>query len=78
MMQQQVNLYLPEFHTQKDPVTVLLIGQAIAGVISLLPPLTCCYGGFRCGAGTACTVGANDQLCEHTLLPIQTIQGTSD
>lgn len=35
-MQQQINLYLPEFHVKKDPVTALLMGQVIAGVIGLM------------------------------------------
>lgn len=35
-MQQQINLYLPEFHVKKDPITALLMGQILAGVLSLM------------------------------------------
>ena len=35
-MQQQINLYLPEFRIKKDPVTALLMGQVLAGVIGVM------------------------------------------
>ncbi len=35
-MQQQINLYLPEFHVKKDPVTALLMGQILAGVLGVM------------------------------------------
>lgn len=35
-MKQQVNLYLPEFEVKKDPLTVLLMGQILAGVIAVM------------------------------------------
>ncbi|MEQ8315127.1 MAG: hypothetical protein RL839_06665 [Gammaproteobacteria bacterium] len=39
-MQQQINLYLPEFRVKKDPVTALLMGQVLAGVIGVMVLLT--------------------------------------
>lgn len=35
-MKQQVNLYLAEFKDQKDPVTALLMGQILGGVVVLM------------------------------------------
>lgn len=35
-MKQQVNLYLPEFKVKKDPVTALLMGQILGGVVVLM------------------------------------------
>lgn len=39
-MQQQINLYLPEFRVKKDPVTALLMGQVLAGVIGVMMLVT--------------------------------------
>lgn len=39
-MQQQINLYLPEFRIKKDPVTALLMGQIVAGVIGFMVLVT--------------------------------------
>ncbi len=39
-MHQQINLYLPEFHVKKDPVTALLMGQIVGGVIGLMVLVT--------------------------------------
>jgi hypothetical protein len=39
-MQQQINLYLPEFRIKKDPVTALLMGQVLAGLIGLMVLVT--------------------------------------
>ncbi|MCG8414774.1 MAG: hypothetical protein MI746_11205 [Pseudomonadales bacterium] len=35
-MQQQINLYLPEFQIKKDPVTALLMGQVLGGVLGVM------------------------------------------
>lgn len=35
-MDQQINLYLPEFHVRKDPVTPLLLGQILGVAIGLM------------------------------------------
>lgn len=35
-MKQQVNLYLPEFKVKKDPMTALLMGQVLGGVVVLM------------------------------------------
>ena len=32
-MKQQINLYLAEFRVKKDPITTLLIGQIVGGVL---------------------------------------------
>ena len=39
-MQQQINLYLPEFYVKKDPVTALLMGQVIVVVVGLMVLVT--------------------------------------
>lgn len=39
-MQQQINLYLPEFRVEKDPITALLMGQILAGVLGLMVLVT--------------------------------------
>lgn len=36
MMNQQINLYLPEFRVRKDPLSPLIMGQILAGVISVM------------------------------------------
>ncbi len=35
-MNQQINLYLPEYRIKKDPVTALLMGQILAGVLGVM------------------------------------------
>jgi len=35
-MNQQINLYLPEFRVKKDPLTVLLMGQILGGVVVIM------------------------------------------
>lgn len=35
-MNQQINLYLPEFRVRKDPVTAVLMGQILGGVILIM------------------------------------------
>ena len=35
-MNQQINLYLPEFRVKKDPLSAVLLGQIVAGVAVLL------------------------------------------
>ena len=35
-MIQQINLYLPEFRLKKDPVTPLLMGQILGGVLAIM------------------------------------------
>ncbi len=39
-MTQQINLYLSEFRVKKDPVTLLLMGQVIGGVLAIMLLLT--------------------------------------
>lgn len=35
-MNQQINLYLPEYRVKKDPVTALLMGQIVGGLLVLM------------------------------------------
>lgn len=35
-MNQQINLYLPEFKVKKDPLTVVLMGQILGGVVVII------------------------------------------
>lgn len=44
-MNQQINLYLPEFRVKKDPLTVLLMGQILGGMLALMV-LTSAYDLF--------------------------------
>jgi len=35
-MEQQINLYLPEFKVKKDPLTTLVMGQILGGVVAVM------------------------------------------
>ncbi len=35
-MNQQINLYLPEFKIKKDPLTAILMGQILGGIVALM------------------------------------------
>lgn len=45
MMNQQINLYLPEFKVKKDPLTAVLMAQILAGVMGVMV-LFSAYQGF--------------------------------
>jgi hypothetical protein len=64
-MNQQINLYLSEFRTQKDPLTALVMGQ-ILGSILVVMLLVTSYDAFTQWSLGRDLVGFNETLQEET------------